>query len=106
MDKLNAIEWADKKLAEGEPSDGCTLAPDFNFKKCCQRHDVMIRFNQGITNREADQYLRECIIDHGHPFLAWVYWIFTRYSNIVGGWQNAIAISIGVTLIGSLILWG
>jgi len=89
MNKLEAIEWADNILEQGEPSDGCTAAPDFGFSHCCKRHDVMLRFNQGITARQADRYLRECIQDHGHPVLSWVYWAFVRYSNIVGDWRFA-----------------
>ena len=104
MNKLEAIEWADKKIAEGEPSDGCTMAPDFGFSHCCKRHDMMIRFNQGITNREADRYLRECIHDHGHPVKSWVYWAAVRYANIIGDWKFAtvLAVFASITIIGIL----
>jgi len=91
MDKAEAIIWADKRRLI-EKSDGCTMAPDCDFTECCERHDMMIRFNQGITDKEADRYLRECIIDHGHPVKAWIYWLFVRYSNLVGDWRFATAL--------------
>jgi hypothetical protein len=107
MDKKPAIIWADNKLAEpGVESDGCTLAPDYNFRKCCERHDVMIRFNQGITDAEADRYLRECIVEHGHPKKALLYWVFSRLSSLLGGWQNVVALILGTVSIGLLVAFG
>lgn len=94
MDHKKAIEWADKKLTNGgKTNGGCTMSPDFNFKECCKRHDVMINYNQGITDREADRYLRKCIIDHGYPVIAWIYWVWVRLSNNIGGALNAAAIT-------------
>lgn len=107
MNKNDAIIWADKKLALGGETDGgCTMSPDFNFKECCLRHDVMINYNQGITDREADRYLRECIIEHGHPVIAWVYWFWVRISNSVGGALNAAAIGVGLIIFLGLYYFG
>ena len=105
MDKEEAISWADNKLRTDD-SDGCTLAPDFGFSICCRRHDVMIRYNQGITDKDADLYLRECITDHGYQKTAFVYWFFARVSNLVGGWQNLVALIVGSALITAIYFWG
>lgn len=102
MDKKEAIAWANEKLKDPKAmtDGGCTFAPDFNFKECCRRHDVMINYNQGITDREADQYLRECIADCGYPVIAWIYWCYVRFSNSVGGALNAAAITVIVAAFG------
>ena len=98
VNKKEALKWADDKL-KSETSDGCTMSPDFGFSRCCERHDMMIRYNQGISDKEADRYLRECITSHGHPYLAWVYWLAVRYFNSVGGWMNGIALLTFLSLI-------
>ena len=59
--------------------DGCTLAPDFNFTDCCDRHDRL--YWQGGTKtqrRDADKQLRQCIADHGHGSLAEYYYLGVR----------------------------
>jgi len=96
MDKLDAIEWADKKLEDpdAQTDGGCTMSPDFNFKLCCLRHDVMINYNQGISDKQAHRILRECMTDRDHPYLAWLYWFYVSFSSAVGGPLNAAAITV------------
>lgn len=56
-------------------TDGCTLSPDFDFKECCDWHDVRYRENpERITRAEADRALRVCIRGKGYVVLPWAYW--------------------------------
>lgn len=60
-------------------TDGCTLSPDFDFRECCDLHDVRYRANpERITRAEADRALRVCIRSKGYRVLPWVYWGFVR----------------------------
>jgi hypothetical protein len=62
-----------------QKTDGCTLAPDFDFQVCCIEHDLHYAENHGrITRLEADNRLRECISDNGRPVIALVYWLAVR----------------------------
>jgi len=96
MKKEEAIKWAETELKNPKAmtDGGCTFAPDFTFKECCKKHDVMINYNQGITDKEADLYLRECIADSGYPKIAWIYWFWVRFSSMVGGAFNAAFIGV------------
>ena len=59
--------------------DGCNDAPDLNFRLCCERHDRAYAVGGRPSRRKhADAVLRYCISSHGHPILAWVYWIAVR----------------------------
>ena len=75
--------WAKKLLAEGHLSDGCTHARDRNFKECCQMHDLL-RYVAPVKRHEADRLLRLCIANHGHPVLAWVYWLAVVVARKLG----------------------
>jgi hypothetical protein len=58
-------------------SDGCSKSPDFAFRHCCVAHDYL--YVTGYCSRkEADEFLRDCIIDMGYPRLAWVYYYGVR----------------------------
>jgi hypothetical protein len=53
-------------LAKLVRADGCTAAPDFWFKDCCDEHDVYYRTGRDgegcpITRREADRRLYTCL---------------------------------------------
>ncbi len=65
----------------GKRSDGCTLAPDLNFKECCKEHDALYQVQYG-TRSSADRILRMCIRKAGWPKLAWIYWLAVR----IFGW--------------------
>lgn len=69
LEKIKAL----KELS----SDGCTMAPDLNFRGCCEQHDMY--YSTDVINRwEADKLLRLCIKSKGYPILSWVYWIAVR----------------------------
>jgi hypothetical protein len=58
---------------------GCSYTPDFNFYDCCSMHDI--DYDKGGTKQErkkADQYLRDCIKAHGHPYKAYIYYMGVR----------------------------
>lgn len=61
--------------------NGCSFAPDFDFRICCHEHDKIYTF-QSEPRRVGDRRLRKCIKNEGHPILAWVYWVFVR----IFGW--------------------
>ena len=75
---LGACAVSEPLLAPSQPfrSDGCTLAPDFNFSTCCFRHDRDYWCGGTKAQRvEADRALRACIQSAGHPWLDfWYYW--------------------------------
>jgi hypothetical protein len=73
-----------KKRIDGAQSDGCTFAPELGTP-CCEMHDYLRRFKpDGMTAREADKLLRQCIAKKGHPVFSWIYWVFVRISNLFG----------------------
>lgn len=60
-------------------SDGCTGVPDFNFRSCCEEHDMHYRLNTGLTRKEADILMRKCIQKKwGGFFLPWIYYFGVR----------------------------
>lgn len=58
-------------------SDGCTSAPDFTFRACCEQHDRDY-FDHTVTRRDADDALRACMQTQGYVILPWVYWLAVR----------------------------
>ena len=87
------LTWKDKArglMALGKrvnlENDGCSGAPDFNFKECCVEHDYYYRNCQsvtGVSRAKADRLLRRCIQKHWKlPLMPWVYWTGVR----VAGW--------------------
>ena len=63
-------------------SDGCSNAPDFNFRGCCEAHDYYYRNCESITKvsrSEADKRLRKCIQKKWKlPIMPWIYWGMVR----------------------------
>lgn len=60
-------------------SDGCSVAPDFDFAGCCIRHDEHYWLGGTKEARlEADRELRGCIAGHGHTALAHLYYLGVR----------------------------
>lgn len=57
--------------------NGCTLAPDHNFRSCCDAHDEAYTL-QKVSRLEADMQLRDCITAAGHPLKAQVYYAGVR----------------------------
>ena len=61
-DAVKAINGKRRK-DDGEAvrhGDGCTAVPDFNFRPCCERHD-MDYMNPAMPRLQADKRLRDCI---------------------------------------------
>lgn len=59
--------------------NGCSLAPDFNFPRCCDTHDA--RYWAGGTadeRKQADRRFRECIATTGHRALSNLYYFGVR----------------------------
>jgi hypothetical protein len=60
-------------------TDGCTLSRDFNFRQCCEAHDLHYwRGGTRAQRKEADIAFRDCIRDSGHPYLAEIYYLAVR----------------------------
>ena len=59
-------------------SDGCSNAPDLNFRGCCNEHDYYYRNSEewtGVSRAEADKRLRKCIQRKWKLFFTpWIYW--------------------------------
>lgn len=78
-----------KELWAAVNGDGCTSAPDFFYKKCCDDHDRHYttgthRDGSPITRAAADARLRTCMREAGKTpvlgrwVLPWVYWLGVR----------------------------
>src|SRR6185437_2006444 len=74
--------WADDPPT-AFTTDGCTGAPDLNFRSCCVTHDRA--YWQGGSceeRRNADKALRSCIENAGHRHLASVYFAAVRVGGV------------------------
>ncbi|RMH20074.1 MAG: DUF1353 domain-containing protein [Gammaproteobacteria bacterium] len=66
-------------------SDGCSLWPDGDIADCCVRHDYL--YWQGgspAERKRADQSLRRCVTEKGHPLEAWTMYVGVRLGG--HGW--------------------
>ena len=68
-----------REKARALNGDGCTNAPDLQFRDCCDLHDIMYRTGKTpcgrpVTRAEADRQLRRCMRQRGGVFLPWLYW--------------------------------
>lgn len=62
--------------------DGCSLAPDFDFRRCCDEHDV--RYWVGGTaeeRKQTDRRFRACIAAADHDVLSNLYY----FGVLIGG---------------------
>lgn len=60
-------------------TNGCTGVPDFDFKDCCDQHDICYCIGGNADDRRlCDLALKECIRARGHPFLARLYYAGVR----------------------------
>lgn len=59
--------------------DGCTLVPDFDFKDCCNSHDIAYWLGGTPERREhADKVFYRCIRDVKPSFIATLYYYGVR----------------------------
>lgn len=81
--------WKDKAKALASlgrrvnlENDGCSSAPDLNFRECCEEHDFYYRnceSDTGVSRSQADRKLRKCIQKKWClPLLPWFYWLGVR----------------------------
>lgn len=59
-----------KEHAKALKGDGCTSAPDFWYRRCCDEHDIAYRTGKtvdgaDITRAEADKRLFDCMCKRG-----------------------------------------
>ena len=63
--------------------DGCTLTPDFDFRMCCDTHDVAYWLGGSSAQRlDADREFRACVSEKNHPLLAWLYYSGVRAGGV------------------------
>jgi hypothetical protein len=88
--KADALKALGKRV--NMDNDGCSGAPDFNFKKCCVEHDFYYRNCEsitGVSRWEADKLLRQCIRKNWKlPFMPWLYWIGVRSAGWIPWRKN------------------
>ena len=74
-------------------TEGCSYVLDFDFKPCCDAHDLAYKTHQDpttkeeITREQADDAMYACIVSTEPPsfwrnMVAWVYWAFLRWSSL------------------------
>jgi hypothetical protein len=57
-------------------TNGCTGVPDFNFRSCCDAHDICYCMGGNEEARvTCDDALADCIGQHSHPWLAELYYL-------------------------------
>jgi len=101
MNLKEALIFTETKLASGEKSDGCTMAPDMGIHKFCVMHDMLRRFNP-VSGLQARNLLFQGIMTKGVHYLpvAIIYWIYTLIDCYVG-----IGGAIGITFLITFITW-
>jgi len=75
-DRVKALAWALK-------GDGCSKVPDFNYRCCCDEHDIHYRTGTTLdgvrlTRKEADKYFLACMQKRGGIVLPFLYYIGVR----------------------------
>ncbi len=73
------IDYVKNGLLKGYKFDGCTSSPDFDFVKCCNRHDYDYQ-NMSMSRLKADARLFKCMARASFTgkLLAPVYWTVVR----------------------------
>lgn len=95
-----------EKLPEIKESDGCTLAPDGSWKKCCVLHDYARR-DREVSNADADRMLLDCMRDESVFPLPWIYYFWVRFQGITNMSPAAVVAFVSlVTVVTLLALYG
>lgn len=72
-------------------TDGCSFAPDFNFRDCCVQHDYdYAEYHRESEEKRAkiDSDLHLCIKCRAGAVLACIYWAAVRAFGWVPYWIN------------------
>lgn len=48
----------------------CTFFPDGSWVSCCDAHDINYSEKSQVTRKSADQKLKMCVENSGHPIIA------------------------------------
>lgn len=75
MKKFKKLSKEERKAMLLKYSNGCTKAPDLNFKSCCDNHDLAYELKRR-NKYKADYDLMICMLKRGHIILAPLYWVF------------------------------
>lgn len=70
-------------------TDGCSFAPNFNFRDCCEEHDqdyAKAHRTNEKKRAKADRKLRLCIKCKGWKYLCWLYWLGVRIFGWIPFW--------------------
>lgn len=56
----------------------CTFFPDGSWESCCDRHDAAYSKGTQFSRKIADQRLKLCVEQSGHPYIAKVMYAGVR----------------------------
>lgn len=87
-----------REAAKALKGDGCTSAPDFFYRQCCDEHDIHYRTGhtvdgKPITRAESDKRLFQCMKSRGKTpvigrfIVPALYWIAVRVAAR-GAWKG------------------
>ena len=94
-EQLRKVVQAPKKTWDAVvkyTTDGCSFAPDFNFRDCCVQHDYDYaeHYRESEAKRkEIDSEFHLCIKCRAGVVLAWIYWAAVRAFGWVPYWVRA-----------------
>lgn len=83
-EKMRRVAGAPKaawKAVVKYSTDGCSFAPDFNFRDCCVQHDYDYAEHHRESEEkraEIDNEMRLCIKCRAGAIVAWIYWAGVR----------------------------
>ena len=88
IDRLATQMYSNTELKQPLPlkpfkSDGCSCWPDSDWLECCVEHDLIYwRGGSAQERKAADQALKKCIIESGHPFMGNVMYYGVRIGGV------------------------
>ena len=63
--------------------DGCSCWPDGDWLECCVNHDLLYWIGGTREERkDADQELRKCVTEKGHPIVGQVMYLGVRIGGV------------------------
>jgi hypothetical protein len=88
VDKMAARVYNGRSLSGYLPPhafkpDGCSCWPDGDWLECCVNHDLLYWIGGTREERkEADQELRKCVTEKGHPIVGQVMYLGVRIGGV------------------------